>query len=58
MSQPQVTQSPHSNIDELKEATERLLNLLNDPHPGQRSWRTMINNGINEISQFSAELPF
>lgn len=44
--------SDHPNIDKLKEYTESLLELLNDPHPGLFTWREMLAKRLADITAF------
>lgn len=41
-----------SNIDELKSHCEKLLNLLNDPHPGLLTWQEHVADRVKKISEF------
>jgi len=41
-----------AEVDKLKEVTQKLLDVLNDPHPGLVTWWWAINDLTREIGNF------
>jgi len=43
----------HKQIDEAKAAAERLVALLDDPHPGLITWNTSYHSNLKKLMELS-----